>query len=535
MRKITLVWLLAIFIFAYILRVAYLPQNALTFGYDQARDAIQAQNIIAGDIKIQGPPASTPGMHHGVFWFYYLVPPNLLSGGNPIVSAYWNALFNAAVVFIVFALTYLLVKRVRAALLAAFLFAISFEATQYATWLSNPTIGVWTVPLMYLGLWIWITAKNDKTNKNLGVRTYLTSGVAGPLLTGLGLGLSMQANVFLMYHAVPVLIWLVVARISITKKSIFVFLTAGFAAVFTMLLTEAKFGFKSFAGALSLLSAQDSIVASKKLGDFIILFANQLGDVYARNSYPGNVGYGAVFVLALIFISLYQWGKTSFKKNNKWISWQPFLAVWLFAHTTVVSVGGTATPFLLVGIGPAVAILIGIFLDKWWSEGKGLLTAIVLAILVFGNLNMITKENPKGQTIFAIQKDMLLSKQLKAVDYMYDQASGEKFSVNSLTSPLWINIVWSYLFDWYGEDHYGYVPEWHGKGQEGQLKSLSLVQDNTTNYFLILEPMGGIPMRYLGETLAEENSKSTLLDEANWGELRVQKRVKMSNDVFDED
>ncbi|QQS38654.1 hypothetical protein IPM62_04705 [Candidatus Woesebacteria bacterium] len=512
MKKTTLFLLSTIFIFAYVLRVWYLPQKSLTFGYDQARDALQAQNIITGDFKIQGPPASTPGMHHGVFWFYYLVPPNLISGGNPVASAYWNAIFNSAVVFIVYIFAANITKNEKAGILAAFLYAISFEATQYSSWLSNPTIGIWTAPLCYLGLWLWIT-------HNIKNKYYL----AYPVMTAIGLGLSIQANIFLLYHIVPLFIWLNFARKKISVKSMVYFLIPLTLTLSSFIVSEAKFGFKSFSGVLSILTSQDSIIASKKLGDFIILFFNQLGNVYAYNSYPGNIGYGGVFILMLIVISIYTWKKS----KNTSISWEPFLAIWLMAHLTVVTVGGTATPFLLVGIGPAVAIIMAVCLYMWYSEGKKIFVCIIVAIVVFGNLNMIKKENPKGQTIFSIQKEMTLAKQISALDYMYAESEGKQFSVNSLTSPLWINIVWSYLFEWYGDAQYGYVPFWHGKGQEGQLTALPSVDENVDKYFLIIEPMGGIPMRYLDETLAEENSKSRLVDEKYWGELRVQEREKI--------
>ena len=138
---------------------------------------------------------------------------------------------------------------------------------------------------------------------------------------------------------------------------------------------------------------------------------------------------------------------------------------------------------------------------------------------------MILKQNPKGSVIFAIQKDMLLEKQLKAVDYTYQDSNGEPFTINSLTSPLWINIVWDYLYKWYGLPKYGYLPEWHGRDQIGQLGELPETQKLTTRYFLIIEPMAGIPLRYLDQTISEENSFTKLVSEESWGELRVQKRV----------
>jgi 4-amino-4-deoxy-L-arabinose transferase-like glycosyltransferase len=113
--------LLIVFAFGYFLRVVFLSRGALTFGYDQARDAMVTQQILAGDFKILGPPASTPGLYHGVFYYYFLVPAYFVSH-NPLAAAYWTAVFNAATAFVVYYLTFLMVRKRGAALLAAFLF-----------------------------------------------------------------------------------------------------------------------------------------------------------------------------------------------------------------------------------------------------------------------------------------------------------------------------------------------------------------------------------------------------------------------------
>ena len=96
-KKLTFVILSFLFVIGFYLRVLYLPQNALTFGYDQARDAFVARQIISGDLKILGPPASTPGLYHGVFYYYFLAPAYAISH-NPIVAAYWTAFFNASTI-----------------------------------------------------------------------------------------------------------------------------------------------------------------------------------------------------------------------------------------------------------------------------------------------------------------------------------------------------------------------------------------------------------------------------------------------------
>lgn len=496
--------LLFIFVLAYFLRVLFLPNFSLTFGYDQARDALHVLQILSGDLKILGPPSSTPGLYHGVFYFYFLAPAYFLGQGSPIVAAYWVAFWNALTIFLVFFLGYFLTKRVSVGLLSAFLFAISFEATQYAIWLSNPTIAAWTVPLAYLGLWLWL-----KDGRRLG-----------PILAGVGLGLSIQADIFLAYHIPSFMLLFFLSRRKIWREEVISFFIALLLALSPMIISEIKFGFRSLNGIVYLLTSGDKLVSSYGFGDFIVLYFNQLGKVFSYNLFPFNVGYGSAFVLVLLFCALSLWFR------QKTFSWNIFLPVWILSHATVVTIGGISTPFLLVGIGPAVLILTSIFLIRWWKSKKKILTITILLLIALSNLKTILKENQNGSTIFAIQKDMILKKQLAAIDYTYQQAHSEMFSINTLTSPLWINIVWAYLYKWYGLPQYGYIPQWHGKDQVGQLDSLPSVEESTKLYFLIIEPLGGIPQRYLKQTIAEEDAVSEFLEEKNFGEIRVQKRIK---------
>ena len=492
-----------IFLFAYFLRVMHLPQNILTFGYDQARDAVNALQILSGDIKIQGPPASTPGLYHGVF-YYYVLAAGYAFGSNPVNAAYLIAFLNALTVFVIFYLGYLISgKKYFAGLSAAFLFAVSFESTQYATWLSNPTIAVLTVPVFYLGLWLWLKEKNKW----------------GTLLAALGLGLSIQAEVFLVYHLVPLAVWLWISRKNILKKEFLIFASTFLISVSTMILNEIKFGFRSLEGIRQLALAADANLAyAKSVGDYLILYLNQIGRIFAFNSYPGNVGYGGVLVIVLGIIGM---GELVRLKKMTGAS---FVSLWLFSHLSVVTVGGTSTPFLMVGIGPAVSIALALFLLKIWEKKYKYLVLALLAVFTYGNLSMILRENKNGSTLFAIQKDMILSKELAAVDFTYARASGNPFTLNSVNSPLWINIVWSYLYNWYGESKYGYVPEYHGRSQIGQVTALPEIAKRSDPYFLILEPMGGIPEKYLVETLGEEDLYSAVAGEKYFGELRVQER-----------
>lgn len=504
MKRPVILVLLAIFALAFFLRVIFLSSGALTFGYDQARDALSSLQIVHGHLKVLGPPSSTPGLFHGVFYYYFLAPAYLVGRGSPLVAAYWTALWNAAVVFVVFALGLKFTKSLRAGLLSAFIFAISFEASQYAVWLSNPTLGMWTIPLTYLGLWVWVKEKKWW----------------GSALCGLFLGLSVQSEIFLAYHTPVILLWLWVGRKNVTKKSLLQFAAAFGAAISTMLLAEIKFGFKGLSGVANLANSQDAIVSSRSLGDFIVLYLNQIGKVFAYSTYPGNIGYGGILVLVLIILGLLRW------KKSQPVSWEPFLATWLFSHITIVSVGGTSTPFLNVGFAPAIALLLGCTLSLWWGQKRKALVVALTALLILGNISRIYKDNPHGQTIFSIQRDMTLKNQLAAIDYTYQSAGTHDFSINTITSPLWINIVWTYLYKWYGQEHYGYVPLWHGPDQVGQLDTLTHIDQPANTYFLIQEPLQGIPGLFVQQALEQEDGRSRVLEEKHFGQIVVQKRAR---------
>src|SRR3990172_9317897 len=506
MKKSVGLALFLIFLLGFILRTLYLSEGALIFGYDQARDAFTTQQILEGDFKILGPPASTPGLYHGVFYYYFLAPAYLLGQGNPIWVAYWVAFFNASAIFIVFYLTYLLSKKYLPSFLASILFAVSFEATQYATWLSNPTLGIWTVPMIYLGLWMWI-----KQRKKWGA-----------IICAVGVGLSIQSEIFLAYHILPVVFWLWVARKKISGKVFLSFIFFLFLSLSSMLLVEVKFGFQSISGIANLLSSGDTLLAGRSVGDFIVLYLKQLGRTFSNNLLPSNAGYGGALGLFFLIWIIYDWYKKKSKKNI--ISWQPFVATFILSHLPIVSIGGISTPFLTVGLGAGAIILVALSINKIWSVNK-VFVLVLFSLLLISNLITVFANNKKGQVIFAIQKDMLLSNELKALDYIYKEAGGKPFSINTLTSPLWINTTWSYLFNWYGKSNYGYLPSWRGRDQVGQLgNNLEVAQSNVTLHFYIIEPPQGLPKFYLESEPSFEDSRSKILSEMKFGELQVQKR-----------
>lgn len=496
------------FAVSFFFRVLYLPQNAISFAYDQARDAFIVREILAGDLKILGPSVSgVPGLHHGVLYYYLLAIPYYFGEGNPISAAYFFSFIGSFGVFVAFWLAYVITHNVKPGILSALFFALSFEATQYANLLTNVTTALLFVPLTYIGLYLWLTEKNS---------------YRGPLwvsLCGFSFGLSVQSEFALLYHIIPILFWIVYSgKVKINE---IIFFGLSFAlATFTMLLVEFKFGFQGVRGLLYLLAGKDGISKDIGFGDFVITFLNQTGETLANNIFPINIAFGGLLGFGIITYSIL---KIKVKKEKVLIPWQYFLFTYIFAHLPALTLGGSNMRHIMTGAQAGIAVFLGIFSWIYLSKNK-LLLYVFTSIVISANLFKIATENKDGQTIFPLQKDLVLSKELEAVGYTYTSAAGEEFSINTLTSPLYVNTLWSYLYNWHGQKEFGYLPYWTGKDQIGQPGN-NLETKSVKLNFYIIEPRYGIPELFVNLSQGEENSKSELIEEKSFGDIIVQKRL----------
>lgn len=497
--------LFLVFILALLVRWWFLPQNAVTFAFDQARDAFVVKEILAGDLKILGPSVSgVPGFYHGVLYYYVIAPAYLLGGGNPVVAAYWMSFLNSLLVFVVFYLTAKMFGKLLPAFIAALIFAVSYEASQYATWLSNPAMGVWFVTLIYLGLYLWLKEKK---------KGFLS-------LVGLAFGLSIQSNVSLAYHLVPISLWLWYSRKNIGKREILALFIPFVIATSSMLAVEARFGFKSIEGIKHLIVQSESGGVKIRLGDYLLAYFNHMGDIFAHNLFPFISALGGLLGLGII-------GKYILKIRDKGFAFGleiKFLLSWILSFLIPAAISGTKVPHIGAGIGVGFIILTAFFIWEIFQKNKTL-ALLVLAFISVANFSKVMFENGNGQTIFAIQKDLTLAKELAAIDKTYQEAGQKPFSINTLTSPLYINTTWSYLYNWYGMGKFGYLPYWRGKDQVGSLgNNLKSVPSGIDKHFFIIEPLEGIPAQFVGYALGEENARGKVIESDNFGEIIVESR-----------
>ncbi len=487
------------FILACAIRFLYFPENVY-FGFDQARDAFESLDIYKNfNFKIIGPSTAAENLFHGPLYWYLIGPFYWLSGGNPEIPAAFLLILNALGVFSIFWIGKILFNPV-AGVLAGFLYAVSFEQTQYALYFGNPAPAVLTVMTFYAGLAFFVFKKNW-----IGLPVSLFA-----------LGLSIQFEFFLIYLSFIFVIIVAIFKKEIipqmTIPRILVSLFSFSISVSTFVLAEIKFGFRTVT---TLIETFTSI--GKFQSETFPLFAywNKLILHVNDNLVTGNK---TTQVLILSTLLLYFFYLILNKKNSyKQIT---FLIIWFLSSIFLFLFGIPKLYYSNIGIAPALLLLVAYIISKIYVSKKPIAITLMIVILV-SNLVLISERNSKGviNDIY-VQEGMLLSREKQALDFIYQQANKKPIVVSALTMPLKINTTWAYLFNWYGKNNYGYLPYWAGEAAPGYPGFLPSWQSQEEEYimFSIIEPTRGVRYAFVEQYLSEQEQYGTVVEEKFFGD-----------------
>lgn len=203
-----------------------------------------------------------------------------------------------------------------------------------------------------------------------------------------------------------------------------------------------------------------------------------------------------------------------------------FIILMLLTSIPIFILGGHSNVYANIGL--VLPVMIGMTaVLKYLGRLNILLAIIGLLIIIVANLGMIRQIGPNGQQILVIQKGMLLQEQLKLVDKTYQLANGQQFSINTITVPFWTNTTWAYLYHWYGQQKYGYVPSFYGQDQQGIIGNQIMVHKviPEKKAFLIIESVDGLPAILVQNDLRTEGYKTHLLNSYNFGTLILEERT----------
>ncbi len=88
--------ILFIIILALALRLPGIVQGNFAFTYDTGRDLLAVRDLVTrGDISLIGPTTGLMGVFYGPWWYWFLVFPFVVFGGNPTGMTSWIAILGA--------------------------------------------------------------------------------------------------------------------------------------------------------------------------------------------------------------------------------------------------------------------------------------------------------------------------------------------------------------------------------------------------------------------------------------------------------
>jgi len=481
-------------------------QESLYFGYDEARDAFDSQNIyLKGDLKISGPPASAfRGINHGPVYLYFIGPLFLLGGGNPYFVSVVFRFINALGVLLLFWLVRIYFDK-KTALISALLFALSFEQYQYAIFTGNPALSnvFWIVLFLGAGL----------------VYKYEEKKKLGLFLMFLGASSIAQFDLILSYAFLTLILLLFLLKrklkgIRFRDWLKIVFL--GLIPVYSYPIAEIK---NNFLGIKTLMSAaldRTSILGKdQSIGEIIL--KNYAG-LFNDNVFKFNlsVGVSVVLLVGIILLLLY-------KAKSNYLSY--FIVVWIFSLSFLLFTRGFVPYYSYAGVG--IGVIVGTSVLLAWLYKKSLpLFLLALALIVFSNLPRIYLQSKKGLIVdIKAQPKMLLSDEIKLIEETYKYANGRGFTIRVTSMPYKIQTVWAYLYNQYGYKKYNYWPYLETGNVLGYPGVFPVPKLGTTCVrFLIREPVRGIPEILINNDVKEENQFSKLVQEEKIGDFVLQIR-----------
>ncbi|OGM26535.1 hypothetical protein A3D00_03465 [Candidatus Woesebacteria bacterium RIFCSPHIGHO2_02_FULL_38_9] len=492
--------LLVIFLIAIFVRFYGYPKNVY-FAFDQARDSYFALNILRGDLRLIGPPsAASDKLFPGPLSLYIYSAIYFLLGKSPVILSAFFRILNATGIFLTFLIGSALFGN-PVGLLSALLFAISYEQSQYSLFSSHQPLAVIPMLAFYYGLSILIF---EKKKKGLAIST-----------TGLALAIQFHYVYVLLVPIFILIIILFKRKIPIiTRKNFLISLGLFLLVVSSYIIAEVKFGFRVFSVVFS-----SNPKISLHFNDVLYVVRRSLHDQFFSN-------YQYLFlVLASLLLTTYYLIRKK-ATRDKII----FLVLWFCGGLIPYLLSGTTSYYYSGSAFVSLSILISYAIFKTYPKFKKL-SLTLLGLILINNILQIKTQNVIGPNKdIVIQPEMLIGNEEKVLDYSYQNAGTKTFAVKALTIPLNINTTWSYLFEWYGKEKYGFLPIWVGKPAEGFPGNLPYESSRSKlpeTQFLIIEPTIGISQSYLENFFKEENYFTKLVEEKKFGTIIVQKRLKI--------
>lgn len=474
---------LILFLLAFLVRWWQIPDH-LFFGFEQGRDA-----QVIGDIYtlkkfvIVGPKTDIGGIFHGPFYYYLMVLPYSISGGNPLVASAFLILLSSLSPVIMFFLFKNLLRSLAWGIAAAFCVILGFEFIIYARWLSNVTLA-----LPFVLLTFYMLLKYHQTAKD---KYFVLSVISASLASQFEVILSVE---FLLVYIL--LFCFKVVAMPNWKTNLLA--TASLIVIFSPLIF---FDFRHqhiiFNSILSVVANLFDGQHENNLFKFFTIYASKLYVIIKKSLF-----YQDNLLIQLSFSLIFLLGLYLYSKTRSHLPILIFLLIWSFMSISILLIApGLDQAFAGTGLGWISLFIISVN-TLWKTKGLRILAVVILVMMLFGWIQNLQRLE-RHQDIFfvTIQKDLNLADQKKVLNFIHDDSGGKPYKMLAYTIPYLHPEGWQYLQSYY-----------YPKDKSDDAKLI---------YIIIEKAVAPV----WEEKWTAELGKTKLLSERKFGLIRVQKRM----------
>lgn len=406
------------------------------FNMDNARDMVDVREmVVLKKMRLIGPTSAIEGLYNGPFWYYLLAIPFILTGGNPYGSILMEIILWTIGGFFLLKLV-----------------------NKWSVWLVIPIGCVWVasnyivltnlyafnpnpIPLL-TPLFIYLFIEYLSKGKPLFI-------ILTWLLAGLFFNFEMNFGIF-----TPAIL---IVSLIITKNLRFLkdrFFWIGVAVFIGTLLPQVLFDFKhQFIMSKAILK----FLSENKQAGFNIVRRTQIISESFYNVFVATLMNQKLLSLTML-LSAVPILKKFFAKDNKDTLVMVCLVYIFLPFAIFLVVPVTVNAWHLGGEVVAALILIAFILSKLWKINfLGKIFSIFLSslLILYSTLNISNHFLKERQNTNL--DPSLLKNELNAIDYVYTFAKGATFKVYTYLPSVY-DYPYQYLFWWYGQKKYGYIP-----------------------------------------------------------------------------
>lgn len=497
-QRLTPIIIVIVFSASLLIRLPSFFDGSFAYTYDIGRDLLVLSDITQTyKPPLIGPTSGLQGLFYGPWWYYITLVPFIISSGDPRGVLLFMILTGVATVW----LGYVVGKKVDGiflGILFSSLLAVSPVLTGTSKQIWNPNIA----PLI-LACILVVFASLYQTIYESKIKEHTTKRKL--LFFSLGLLLTLSIDAEVIYGSVLFISSLFFCLLFLRKRVRIFDITLFFLGVLFILLPRIFFEFRHdflmTHSVFQFLSGGSGESFSFSMISNLESRSHSLFDLWKRSVAFNNTIVGILLACFTLFSSIFFYKK--FSTKEKFFLWYSYIV--LAGYLIILSFfQQDIWEHYLVGIPVIYLLLLSLSINIVRKQFSKELAVSLGVLLVFLNGYEVVSHFPKPSDTGDAS---YYRNHLAVVDFIFTHADGEPFNTITYTPPVH-DYTYRYLFKWYGQQEYGYVPS----------------SKNVEAFYVIVEPDYELPERR-GQWIRDRSVDGVNIREENFdGDIIVQIR-----------